>query len=272
MIISELKETTEAQSGAEGVMGNALSPALRALLSNTIDYAGTFPPAGLTCSQAVGNYGEYQHSPHAWMLRWLVVSCVDLTKVPHLYDGKLSVISEREEPRAAAMESKTIFTSKKPVYCEMPPLQLPEVKKAGCFGKVRTGGVKPEAIPTVEEVAAFIVACADLKLPFKATAGLHHPIRAEYALTYEGDSPRAVMHGFLNVFLASTFAWAGERDIVPILNEIDPQAFRFDEQAHWRDRSLSVQQIQAARKQFIHAFGSCSFTEPVGDLQKWGWL
>ena len=80
------------------------------------------------------------------------------------------------------------------------------------------------------------------------------------------------MHGFLNVFLAAAFAWTGERNLVPLLNETDPKAFRFDEQAHWRDQSLTVAQLQAARQQFIHAFGSCSFTEPIDDLQKWGWL
>ena len=65
-------------------------------------------------------------------------------------------------------------------------------------------------------------------VPFKATAGLHHPVRAPQALTYEADSPRALMHGFLNVLLAGTFAWHGERDIEPILAETEPQAFRFD--------------------------------------------
>ena len=39
--------------------------------------------------------------------------------------------------------------------------------------------------------------------------GLHHPIRAERALTYAPDSPRATMHGFLNVFAAAAFAWHG---------------------------------------------------------------
>ncbi len=253
-------------------MAANISTALRALLTNIIDYAGTFPPATLPCAQAAENYSAYLVSDHAWMLRWLVVSAADLPKVPASLNGKLSVLGDVDEPRAAAMESKRIFTCSKPVYCEVPIAQLGEVKQAGCFAKIRTGSVKPEGIPSVEEVATFIIACAELKLPFKATAGLHHPIRAEYALTYETDSPRAVMHGFLNVFLAAAFAWAGDRNLVPILSETDPKAFWFDEQAHWRDRSLTVAQLQAARQQFIHGFGSCSFTEPIDDLKKWGWL
>ncbi|MFX4589154.1 hypothetical protein ABTB15_19430, partial [Acinetobacter baumannii] len=92
-----------------------------------------------------------------------------------------------------------------------------EVKRANCYAKIRTGGIKPEAIPSPTEVAAFIKACAKLQLAFKATAGLHHPIRAVRALTYDQDAPRAVMHGFINVLMAAAFAWSGEEDIEAIL-------------------------------------------------------
>ena len=66
-----------------------ISPALKALLTGIIDYAGTFPPATLPCGQAAGNYGEYLKSDHAWMLRWLVLSSADVARVPHELDGKL---------------------------------------------------------------------------------------------------------------------------------------------------------------------------------------
>src|SRR5260221_6147484 len=137
-------------------MTATLSPALKALLTNVIDYAGTFPPAMLPCAQAAENYARYFTSDHAWMLRWLVVSSADLPKVPASLNGKLSILGEVEEPRAAAMESKRVFGSSKPVYCEVPMSQLCEVKQAGCFAKIRTGSVKPQGIPTVEEVAPFI--------------------------------------------------------------------------------------------------------------------
>lgn len=109
-------------------------------------------------------------------------------------------------------------------------------------------------------------------MAFKATAGLHHPLRAPHPLSGEADAPRAVMHGFLNVFLAAAFAWHGERRIEPIVAETDARAFRFDERAHWRDRSLEAAQVRTAREQFAHAFGSCSFAEPVADLEALGWL
>jgi len=249
-----------------------VAPALRALCAHLIDYAGTFPPAALPCGAAVVNYDGYRQSQHAWMLRWLVVSVVDLDRVPAELDGTLSVLADTDHPRAAAIEAKRVLHANRPIYCEVPVTQLDEVKQAGSYAKIRTGGVKPEAIPAVADVAAFIRACADRKLPFKATAGLHHPVRAEYPLTYESDSPRAVMHGFLNVFLAACFAWHGRRDIEAILNETDPTAFRFHDRAHWRDWSLDAAEVQEARTRFAHAFGSCSFEEPIRDLEALGLL
>jgi hypothetical protein len=204
------------------------------------------------------------------MLRWFVVGAANLEQVPKELDGSLAVLSDTDNPRAAAIETKRIIRAERPVYCEVSVRDLDAVERAGCFAKIRTGGVTREAIPSVEEVAAFVLACADRRLPFKATAGLHHPVRAEQPLTYAAAAPRAVMHGFLNVFLAASFAWHGERRIEPILAEMDAAAFRFDERAHWRDRSLEAAQVREARLQFCHSFGSCSFEEPVQDLEALG--
>jgi hypothetical protein len=248
------------------------TPALRALLERLIDYAGTFPPATLACDNAIANYQRYRTSEHAWMLRHLVIGAADLDRVPTDLDGSLSVLSDRDEPRAAAIETKQIFVASRPTYCEVPLDGLHEVKREGCFAKLRTGGVKPDAIPSISAVAAFIRACAERRLPFKATAGLHHPIRAEHPLTYEANAPCAVVHGFLNVFVAASFAWFGDKYIEPILAETDPAAFRFGEQAAWRDRSLDAAQVRDARTHFAHAFGSCSFEEPLRDLQALGLL
>jgi hypothetical protein len=206
------------------------------------------------------------------MLRWLVVAAGDLPLVPAELDGSLSVLADHDEPRAASIESKGPLAAARPVYCEVPIDRLDEVKRARCFAKIRTGGVKPEAIPSGEAVAAFIRACAVRRLGFKATAGLHHPIRAEHPLAYEPNSPRAVMHGFLNVLLAAAFAWHGRMAIEPVLSVADPAAFRFDDRAHWRDWSLTLGQLNEARRRFIHSFGSCSFEEPVRDLQSLGFL
>jgi hypothetical protein len=93
-----------------------------------------------------------------------------------------------------------------------------------------------------------------------------------HRLTYDTGAPSAVMHGFLNVFLAAAFAWHGRRPIEPILGETDAGAFRFDERAHWRDWSLDAAEIRAVRLQFAHSFGSCSFDEPIAGLVELGLL
>lgn len=251
-------------------MITTVAPALKALVENLFDYAGTFPPATLKLDDVVDKYGAYRKDDHSWMLRWLVVSAADLERVPQALNGCVSLLSLTDDARAATIESTAVVKAARPVYCEVPIKSiatLDEVKAAGNFAKIRTGGVKPEAIPTPAEVAAFIVGCAERRLAFKATAGLHHPIRAEQALTYEKDAPRAVMHGFINVLMASAFAWHGETRLEPIVAEMDAKAFRFDDKAYWNDRSLTVEQIRDARKNFMHAIGSCSFEEPLQDLR-----
>ncbi|MBS1993679.1 MAG: hypothetical protein JSS83_24355 [Cyanobacteria bacterium SZAS LIN-3] len=252
-----------------------IAPTLRALLEGFIDYAGLFPPAKLPLDQALSNYSRYQNSEHSWMLRWFVVGGAEAEKVPGSYDGALSILADSEQPRAATIESTTLIQSSRPTYVEVGRdalAQLDGVKEKHAFAKIRTGGVKAEAFPSPAEVAAFIEACAARRLPFKATAGLHHPVRSEQPLTYEKDSPRAVMHGFINVLMAAAFAWRGDKDIEPIIAETDPGAFSFGERACWRDRCLTLDEIKDARQNFVHSVGSCSFEEPVHDLRALGWL
>ena len=137
--------------------------------------------------------------------------------------------------------------------------------------KIRTGGVTPELIPPSGHIARFIATCAHAQVPFKATAGLHHPVRAEHPLTYEPGAARAVMHGFLNVFLGAALLRAGAIDedgLRELLEETDPGAFAFDDDgASWRGRDADAEQIAHARDTFVLSFGSCSFTEPIDDLR-----
>jgi hypothetical protein len=260
------------------------APALQALLSGFIDYAGLFPPAKLSLSSAAGNYNGYALSDHSWMLRWFVLPAAEVANVPPPLYGRLSVLSGNSLPagdvlkHAAAVEATGPVGANntgKPVYCQVDSTQLPlleQIKANGCFAKVRMGGLVDDDFPGVESAACFINACAEQRLAFKATAGLHHPLRASYRLTYEANSPQAVMHGFINLALAAALAWHGHRDIEPVLAEIDPSAFHFGSEARWRDSSLSLEQITDARRNFLHAIGSCSFEEPVCDLEKLGWL
>jgi len=138
--------------------------------------------------------------------------------------------------------------------------------------KIRTGGLKPEAIPSCESIAAFMAAAAAADVPFKATAGLHHPLRAERPLTYEAGAPRGVMHGFLNVFFAAAAAKirrAPVETLVSILRADKIDSFRFvDAGVEAFGLRLSTEELTAARESFATSFGSCSFDEPVQDLRE----
>jgi hypothetical protein len=142
--------------------------------------------------------------------------------------------------------------------------------------KIRTGGVTPGAFPTAGQIAGFIGACDAADVAFKATAGLHHPVRAEFPLSYEPGGPRGVMHGFLNVFLAAALvrgAGMNAPDAERVLAEGDARAFTFTEKdAAWRGTSVDSARLAAAREGFALSFGSCSFEEPIDDLRRLGLL
>lgn len=142
--------------------------------------------------------------------------------------------------------------------------------------KIRTGGVVGNAFPTVAEVSAFLHACHGADVPFKATAGLHHPVRGTYRLTYEKDSASCTMHGFINLFVAACLvrtAKIDDRVTQLVLKEEDPQAFRFSDQVlGWKDYLIETMKAAHVRESFALSFGSCSFDEPVQDLQRMGAL
>jgi hypothetical protein len=143
------------------------------------------------------------------------------------------------------------------------------IANARTRAKIRTGGVTPEAFPRSEAVIDFMAACQRHGVAFKATAGLHHPLRGDYRLTYEPDSPKGTMYGYLNVFLAATLLYAGEKELtaLDVLEESDPTTFGFDDGGIvWRGRRVSTDTILASRSRFAISFGSCSFREPIDEL------
>jgi len=166
------------------------------------------------------------------------------------------------------------LSGKLTAYVEIPlsgdiPVLIGALAKTSLRAKVRTGGVTDDAFPAAEKITDFIVACAAQRTPFKATAGLHHPVCGEYRLTYEPDAARAHMFGFLNVFVAAALVHAGEGEdtCLAVLKESAASAFTFSDDAiAWRDKRLTTGQVAAARSEFAIAFGSCSFREPVDEL------
>jgi hypothetical protein len=191
-------------------------------------------------------------------------------------DAFIDTIEIKVESAGDIEQSISILPQRLTVYFEIPIADDPaELIKAiaatGARAKVRTGGITAGAFPTSTQLARFIKTCAHEDVPFKATAGLHHPIRSVNKLTYEPDSATVMTHGFLNVFLAAAFAYNGMdiEGLVELLEERSPEAFQFESGGvKWRGQMVVRGQLRNARSLFAISFGSCSFEEPIEDLKK----
>ena len=131
--------------------------------------------------------------------------------------------------------------------------------------KIRCGGLDAAAIPEPVAVAAAIATCRSIGVPLKATQGLHHPFRhTDAALGAEA-------HGFLNLFTASAMAFAHDvpvTTLTEIIADTDPQSFVIEaDRLAWRDLEATVEQVASARVGTLTSFGSCSFSEPLDDLE-----
>jgi hypothetical protein len=309
---------------------------LRLLLGGLIDYAGLFPPAGLSMAEAVRLYASYRRGRSAWALGrfvlpvarlaefsdvagallpagegaipWLVSALVgpdparDLGEVlafnarhARIDEGRARVdaVEVRVATAAEVGAVARVFDDFSVAYEVQARGRetedaLDAVQAAGGMAKLRTGGVTEEAFPEISSVASFLWACAQRRVAFKLTAGLHHPLRGEYALTYEEQSPRGVMHGLLNVLVAALAARrlagaagaapaTGERGEVPsivasILAESDARAFALRVSGvAWRTEVFSSDEVESARATFAVSIGSCSFEEPLSELGALGW-
>jgi hypothetical protein len=136
--------------------------------------------------------------------------------------------------------------------------------------KFRCGGDTAADIPAPAHLARAIAACRDADARFKATAGLHHPVR------HRDDDLGAHRHGFLNVFGAAALAEAqglGAEALHEVLVEENADHFRFRPDAlAWKDRTAPTAAIERAREHLTASFGSCSFEAPVADLRDLGLL
>jgi hypothetical protein len=319
-----------------------LTPPLRTLLANIVDYAGLFPPAELRFREAIHNYAQYRHDPEAWMLGRFVLPIgrlEELTSFSNLFrdaepfsfsvlgqggqtsDAFLDAFAHEVEVlqqfhadhldrvQADVMEvrlptslldapsatTRTFLddvhrrlvmagTAQLDLFYEIPHSIQPATLRALAAAladhnnaqdlparstvglKMRCGGTSPDAFPPDEHLVQVIAACRDAGARFKATAGLHHPIR-HYSETYE-----SIMHGFLNVFGAAVLAFEHDLEeggILAVIQEDDPEAFQFTKEHFvWRDVPASVDTIQHVRDELAISFGSCSFDEPRDDLKE----
>ena len=262
--------------------------ARHALLAGLIDHAALFPPASLPMDAAIEVDRAARATPHAWMLHRFLVPASRLVELPADFDPPLGVVVDVDElpplsPQVEVLEARlerapVVAGAAARVFLEVPAGDqeaLDAVAEHGAGAKVRCGGATSDMFPSPVELARFVCGCRDRGLAFKATAGLHHPLRGEYRLTYEEGSPHGMMFGFLNVFLAAAFARTGLtlKELALLLEEKDADAFQFTEtSASWRGNTVSRTEISAVRHHVALSFGSCSFQEPVDDLRSLGLL
>jgi hypothetical protein len=231
--------------------------ARRALLERLIDHAPMFPPAQLPLDAALADHEAARASDAAWMVNRFVVRASEF--VPERMPEHLSVVADApvaNDPRVEAIELplRDVLPAALEVYVEVQPdADLGPLKERGLRAKIRCGG---ERVPTPREVAGFIRECRRLQLPFKATAGLHAAVRRDGA------------HGFLNVLAAAVFG-----DEERALTDEDRDAFALTPEAFsWRGQRASADRVAAVRRDLFVSIGSCSFFEPVEDLQALGIL
>jgi len=262
-----------------------------ALLSRLIDHAPLFPPASLDLPEAVEEDRRARAHPSSFMLARFVCPASRLSELPDVGRG-VSVVLDNPEtgvwlkqdptethrapgvrvwpkpdldpPAIEAVETVaghdlTALADRAPeVYVEVMlddalERRIDALAARGLRAKVRCGGA---STPTVEPLAHFVRSCRERQVVFKATAGLHHARRSD------GE------HGFLNLLAATVFG-----DEEAALAESDPEAFALDADGFsWRARSAGRDELVRARRERLHSIGSCSFFEPVEELETLGIL
>ncbi len=282
--------------------------AIDAVLEDLIDYAGLYAPAALDMRTAVQNYLDYGRNKNAAALGRFVV---DITRLPDLRESaaehsssmRLTVVAPAdaacnelsqfidngfsiesvEIKISQLLEIERVMTSipsSVTAYFEVPVQAdsseaLDAISALGGRAKLRMGGLVAEAFPTSEAIAHKLAALVERGVPFKATAGLHHPIRSRHPFTYASDSAVGTMHGFLNLICATALIYFGGEtsDSLNLINEEDPGAFKVAaDTISWRSFQWSTDQLREVRQKFFLSFGSCSFVEPMRDLEARGWL
>jgi hypothetical protein len=138
----------------------------------------------------------------------------------------------------------------------------------GAFAKIRTGGTSADLFPTAKDLATFIMAAVKYRVPFKATAGLHHPFHGNYPITYAPDAQRQPMYGFVNLLVATAEALrGGSPEIVATILQSERGAFtRGVDTLAWDEDPYSMAELVEAHARFFLGFGSCSFREPYDEL------
>jgi hypothetical protein len=267
------------------------------LLSGLIDDAGLFPPAALPMDDAVARHREAKAGHEAWLLGRFLCPASRLAEFDAAVgDDEIAVgvIADLETPRECIKATLKHGAESLEIACApddvdgvldalpfaMPAYVEPRRTADGAWltalsaiaeahaggrdvgAKVRCGGLDTAAFPSEAELASFVVCCRDAAVPFKATAGLHHPIR-------HTDASRAEQHGFLNVLVAGALALRDHLDVdavASVLAERDAGTVLglFDQ--------IDDDTASRVRTRMLVSYGSCSLAEPADDLRDLGLL
>lgn len=146
------------------------------------------------------------------------------------------------------------------VYVEVPrderrPTVVDALAGTRYGAKLRTGGVVAEAYPDERELASAVDLLVRRRVPFKATAGLHHAVRnTDPATGFE-------QHGFLNV-LAAVAAAQGGADVFTLAGLLAERDGRV-----LADRLSALDPDAVGRlRDGFRSLGTCSVAEPLDDL------
>jgi hypothetical protein len=239
--------------------------ARNALLGRLIDHAPTFPPASLLPAEALAEDARARVSPHAFVLARLVWPASRLAELPPSRRA-ISAVLDAPLPEGAAVEAVEaryrdelgeLARLAGDVYVEVAvddalEDRLDALAEHRLRAKVRCGG---DDVPSGAQLARFVRACGERDLAFKATAGLHRAVRTN------GE------HGFLNLLAAVVFT--GDEEAA--LAETEADAFALDKHAFsWRAHGAPAAELARVRRERLHSIGSCSFFEPVEELEALG--
>ena len=239
------------------------------MLDGLIDHAALFPPASMPLDEALEEDRAARESEASALIGRFVVPARLLQELPDDRPALSAVLSSPDDapllaahgveaaelaltappPRPSDLLAayRTLEPSGVEVYFELifdegwrneVPALIGAIAALGARVKLRCGGAHT---PSVEQVALVIASCREAGVPFKCTAGLHHAMR------------RGEEHGFLNILAATT---APNARLEEVLAEEDFAALDLESP----DRSLFT------------SFGSCSWREPVDDLEALGLL
>lgn len=132
--------------------------------------------------------------------------------------------------------------------------------------KCRFANAEAKKVPGIDLVCAMLITAMQAGLPLKATQGLHH------LLSNKKGDPRHCRFGYLSLFVACGLLCGSDitkDDLETLLAEENVENFKIrGSSISWRNYRLTIQEIREARRRFLSAFGSCSFTEPLNELKR----